>query len=197
GVAPTHIYAATGTYTAQLMVTDDEGATNISTAQVTISTVGEYTVLSYDDFESGWGSYSPGGEDCLRYTGGTYAYQGSAAADIQDNNGAASSFYHTVGMDVLTPGYTAIKVEFWFRAQSMDNSSEDFQVQYFDGSSWHTVASYAQGVDFENGQFYNKTIMISESDYAFSTNMKLRFMCDASGNRDDVYIDEIKVSVAQ
>ncbi len=194
GVSPTHTYAAAGTYTATLTVTDDDGATDFSTAPVTITAPGGYTVLSYDDFESGWGNYTSGGIDCLRYTGGTYAHQGNAAADIQDNSGTASSFYHTNGIDVLTPGYTTIQVEFWFRAQSMDNSTEDFRVQYFDGSSWHTVASYAQGVDFENGQFYYKSIMISESDYVFPTNMKLRFMCDASGNADDVYIDEIRVS---
>ena len=196
GVSPSHTYTDAGIYTAQLTVTDDEGATDTSTAQVTISAAGEYTLLSYDDFESGWGSYTSGGGDCLRYTGGTYAHQGSAAADIQDNSGTASSFYHTTGMDVSTPGYTSIKVEFWFRAQSMDNSNEDFLVQYFDGNSWHTVASYAQGVDFQNGQFYNKSLIISESDYTFPTNMKLRFMCDASGNADDVYIDEIRVSAA-
>ncbi|GAB6142715.1 hypothetical protein JCM12294_01520 [Desulfocicer niacini] len=196
GVSPSHTYTDAGIYTAQLTVTDDEGATDTSTAQVTISAAGEYTLLSYDDFESGWGNYTSGGGDCLLYTGGTYAHQGSAAADIQDNRGTASSFYHTTGMDVSTPGYTTIKVEFWFRAQSMDNSNEDFLVQYFDGNSWHTVASYAQGVDFQNGQFYNESLIISESDYTFPTNMKLRFMCDASGNADDVYIDEIRVSAA-
>ena len=33
-----------------------------------------------------------------------------------------------------------------------------------------------------------------ERNYAFPADMKIRFMCDASDNRDDVYIDEIRVS---
>jgi hypothetical protein len=32
-----------------------------------------------------------------------------------------------------------------------------------------------------------------ERSYAFPKDMKIRFMCDGSGNYDDVYIDEIRV----
>ena len=154
----------------------------------------EWTVLTYDDFEVNFGNYTDGGGDCALYTGGsTYAHQGMKAADIQDNSGTASSFYHTNGIDVHTPGYTQIKVEFWFKTSSME-SGEDFWVQYYNGSTWTTVASYVSGTDFSNGTFYNKTVLIDESSHTFPTGMKIRFMCDASDNNDDVYIDEIKVS---
>ena len=73
-------------------------------------------------------------------------------------------------------------------------TGEDFWVQYYDGLTWRTVASYARGTDFSNGVFYNKTVYVDEADYMFPTNMKIRFRCDASGNNDDVYIDEIRVS---
>jgi hypothetical protein len=151
------------------------------------------TLLTYDDFESGWGSYTDGGGDCSLYTGATYAHQGTNAANIRDNSGQASSFYHTGSIDVHTAGYTQIEIDFWFYPRSME-SGEDFWVQYYDGSSWHTVASYAGGTDFSNGQFYNETVYVNEGTYAFPTNMKIRFQCDASGDYDFVYIDEIKVS---
>jgi len=154
----------------------------------------EWTELTYDDFESGWGNYTDGGDDCLLYTDGTYAHQGSNAADIQDNSGVASSFYYTNGIDVDTPGYTQLKVEFWYIPISMDNSKEDFWLQYYDGTDWHTVQTWVRGVDFDNGTPYNPTVYIDETSYTFPTDMKIRFMCDASGNRDDVYIDEIRVS---
>lgn len=154
----------------------------------------EWTVLTYDDFESGFGNYTDGGGDCALYTSGsTYAHQGARAADIQDNSGVASSFYHTAGINVHTPGYTQIKVEFWFKTASME-TNEDFWVQYYNGSTWTTVASYKSGTDFSNGTFYNKTVLIDESSYTFPTGMKIRFMCDASDNNDDVYIDEVRVS---
>lgn len=152
-----------------------------------------WATLTYDDFESGWGNYTDGGGDCQRIST-PYSHQGSYSADIQDNSGTASSFYHTSGIDVATDGYTQIKVEFWFQPVSMDKTTEDFWVQYYDGSNWHTVASYAKGIDFENNNFYFRTVIIDEANYYFPADMKIRFMCDASGNADDVYIDEIKVS---
>ncbi|MHC4943829.1 MAG: S8 family peptidase [Planctomycetota bacterium] len=152
-----------------------------------------WVTLTYDDFESGWGNFTDGGRDCSRYTSGTHAWQGSDAADIQDNSGVSSSFYYTNGVDVHTPGYTQIEIEFYFKAVSMDNSNEDFWVQYYDGSTWYTVADYDQGIDFQNGSFYVSIVTLDEANFNFPTNMKIRFMCDASGNRDDVYIDAITV----
>ncbi len=155
---------------------------------------GTWVELTYDDFEGGWGNFQDGGGDCRRKKNSTYAHQGIRSANIQDNSGTASSFYYKNGVDVHSAGYTQIKIEFWFKAVSMDNSNEDSWVQYYDGSTWNTVATYARGIDFDNNVFYSETVTIDEGSYTFPTNMKLRLMCDASGNRDDVYIDEILVS---
>jgi PKD repeat protein len=189
---PSHTYTAAGTYTVTLDVTNAYGSDSLTrTNYVTVNEPGSgsWTTITYDDFESGLGSYADGGSDMSRYTGGTYAHQGSAAADIQDNSGVASSFYHSSGHDVS--GYTDLEVEFWFVGVSMENN-EDFWVQYFDGSAWQTVAAFAQGSDFVNNQFYNVVVSIPRSQYAYPANAQLRFLCDASGNSDDVYIDEIE-----
>ena len=159
-----------------------------------VTTQGAWTELSYDDFESGWGSYVAGGSDCLLYTGGSLAHQGNNAADIQDNSGVASSFALANGIDVATPGYTELKVEFWYYPRSMDNANEDFWLQYWDGASWQTLRSWVKGTDFENGSFYSDSVTINSGSYTFPTDMNIRFMCDASGNIDDIYIDEIRIS---
>ena len=190
---PSYTYNAVGTYTVELTATNSCGSdveTKVDYINVTDPGSGGWTTITYDDFESGWGSYTDGGGDCALYTYGTYAHQGSAAADVQDNSGTASSFYHTGSYNVT--GYSELEIEFWFMAISMDNTKEDFWVQYYDGSAWQTVATYARTTDFDNGVFYNKVVTISSSQYNFPTNAKIRFMCDASGNRDDVYIDEIE-----
>jgi len=188
---PSHTYASAGTYTVSLAASNAWGSdTNTKTGYITVTTGGGTAVwetITYDDFEAGWGSYSDGGGDCSRYTGGRRAYQGSAALDIQDNSGTRSSFYHTTGYNVSA--YVDLEVDFYFYAYSMDRV-EDFWVQYYNGSAWQTVAVFTVSVDFVNNTFYHATVQIPNT-YNYPTNAKLRFMCDASGNADDVYIDQI------
>jgi hypothetical protein len=165
----------------------DNATTSVDyTFQTTTST---WQVITFDNFETGMGSYTDGGADMSRYTGGTHAHQGVAAADIQDNSGTASSFYHTASYNVT--GYQTLEVDFWFKMVSME-TNEDFWVQYFNGTTWQTVATFAAGATYQNNVFYHRVVTISRSTYNFPTNAKLRFMCDASADNDDVYIDEIE-----
>ena len=53
-----------------------------------------WTVLTYDDFESGMGSYTDGGSSCSLYNGAEFSYQGNRAVELQDFQGLVSSFYH-------------------------------------------------------------------------------------------------------
>ncbi|OFX88059.1 MAG: hypothetical protein A2W99_11090 [Bacteroidetes bacterium GWF2_33_16] len=193
----THTYTTAGTYTVTLTVTDNLGATGTDQATATITTSGGGSTveLLYTDFESGFGPWTDGGGDCSLYTSGTRAYGGYNAANIQDNSGTASSFYLTNGIDVHTPGYVQIKVDFYFYAYSME-TGEDFWVQYYNGSTWYTVATYKRGTDFNNSTFYSATVTIDEANYTFPTGMKIRFMCDGSDNNDDVYIDNVKISAS-
>ncbi|MCA9727710.1 MAG: PKD domain-containing protein, partial [Candidatus Eisenbacteria bacterium] len=188
---PSHTYTVAGSYTVTLTASNACGPdSETKTGYITVSGSGGggWTTITYDSFESNMGSYTDGGADMSRYTGGTYAWDGRAAADIQDNSGTASSFYHTAGYNVT--GYNTLEVEFYFYAVSMENG-EDFWVQYYNGSAWVTVAAYVAGSTFSNNTFYVTTVSIPRSSYNFPTNAKLRFMCDASNNSDDVYIDAI------
>ncbi|MFH1756395.1 MAG: PKD domain-containing protein, partial [Candidatus Latescibacterota bacterium] len=98
---PSHQYTAAGTYTVSLTATNANGSDGETKAgYITVSEGGSWATITYDNFESGWGSYTDGGGDCSRYTSGTYAWEGTAAADIQDNSGVASSFYHTGSYNV-------------------------------------------------------------------------------------------------
>jgi len=174
---------------------DATGGSDTATLNITVDAapIG-WTDLTYDDFEAGWGSYQDGGSDCRRSSNdSSRAHQGTYCVRIRDNT-STSIFDYSNGVDVDGPGYTQIKVDFWFYARSME-SGEDFWVQYWDGSTWQTVASYVSGTDFSNNSFYHITdIIIDEASYTFPTDMKIRFRCDASGNSDYIYVDEVRVS---
>jgi subtilisin family serine protease len=186
---PAHTYTNPGTYTVSLTATNSVGSDNeTKTNYITVNAPSAWTTITYDNFETGWGSYTDGGADCSRYTGGTYAWEGSAAIDIQDNSGTPSSFYHTGTYNVTS--YNTLEVEFYFIAVSME-SGEDFWVQYYNGSSWVTVATYARGTSFNNNTWYMATVRIARSSYNFPTNARIRFRCDASNDQDDVYIDAV------
>ncbi len=189
---PSHSYASAGSYTVSLTAGNAYGSDDLTkSAYITVtepSGGGEWVTITYDDFESGFGHYTDGGRDCSLYTSGTRAYEGSNAANIQDNSGTTSSFYHTAGYDVS--GFVEMEVEFYFYAYSME-SNEDFWLQYYDGSTWQTVESWARDVEFNNSTFYTVTVPIPAASYNYPSNAKLRFMCDASANYDDVYIDAV------
>jgi len=182
--------AASTTYWYRVRASNTAGFSGYSnTANATTQAAGgTWVTITYDDFEAGLGSYTDGGSDMSRYTGGTYAWQGVAAADIQDNSGVASSFYTTTARNVTS--YSNMEVQFYFRAQSME-TGEDFWLQYFNGSTWQTVATFVAGTSFSNGAFYTATVPIPRTTYTYPTGARIRFMCDASDNNDDVYVDAI------
>lgn len=170
-------------------VEDGNGGSDQAVMNITVDPPSSWQVITFDNFETGMGSYTDGGSDMSRYTGGTHAYQGSAAANIQDNSGAASSFYHTSTYNVTA--YQTLEVDFYFKMVSME-TNEDFWVQYYNGSSWQTVAAIARAGSIANNTFYHAVVTIPRSSYNFPTNARIRFMCDASDNNDDVYIDQIE-----
>jgi hypothetical protein len=181
-----------GAFELTAIATDNLGAFAIS-APVTISgtPVSTEVVLTYDDFESGWGNWTSGGIDCFIATSATYAHQGTKSVNIQDNSGVASSFYHTTGIDA-TP-YNQLKVEFWYYPLGME-AKEDFWLEYFNGTTWSIVKSWKSKTDFNKSQHYYVNLILSNQQYTFPANMKLRFMCDASDDTDDIFIDEVKVT---
>ncbi len=147
-----------------------------------------YTTIDNNDFESGWGIWNDGGSDARRSANdAAYANSGSYCVRLRDNSGAVSS----MTTDALNlSGYSEITISYSFYARSMENN-EDFFVEINNGSGYTTVANYARGVDFNNNTRYNDEIVVSGP---FSSATTLRIRCDASGNSDWVYIDDVNIT---
>ena len=182
-----------GIYDIIFNVTDGNGGQDSTITQITVSpAVAEWTLLTYDDFESGWGNFADGGSDCYLYTRYKYAPEGNNAADIQ-NGTEESQVVLANGLDVLTPGYSQIKITFSYLPVSMDNASEGFSLEYWDGTEWITLQSWYRYYDFQNFYTYFEIVEFSKENFAFPADMKIRFMCQASDDYDDVMIDEISI----
>lgn len=148
-----------------------------------------FTTITFDDFEVGYGNFTDGGDNSIRYAG-SYSHQGQRSIDLQDNT-STSLITTTTGRNVS--GYATLEVDFWFKMVQLEEG-EDFWLQYSPdgGTNWQTVASWTRTPgQHDNNTFYNKVVKLTKGPYNFSSNAKIRFRCDASSSGDDVYIDEV------
>ncbi len=153
-----------------------------------------WDTVFYDSFESSFGNWNDGGTDCSRYTGGTYAYRGSCAIDIQDDSGYPISATYSNAIASDTQKYTQMKIDFWWRAVSMENG-EDFWVDYYDGSVSNRLKTIVIGTgQYSNNVFYHTVCYVNETDYSFTDIARFRIQCDASDDPDDIYLDHIYIN---
>lgn len=140
-------------------------------------------------FETGLQGWADGGSDCARVSSSA-SYEGNYSVRIRDNSGTASSMT-SPSYDLA--GLASVDINFYFYPNSMENG-EDFWVRYNDGSGWQTVATYARGTSFNNGTFYTATVTLDAGSFNLTDGAQFRFQCDASGNNDQIYIDQVTVT---
>lgn len=147
------------------------------------------TTIASDGFESGWGVWSDGGSDAARISNAVYASSGSYSLRLRDNT--STSVVTTTNFDLSN--YNTITLAFSYHVVSFDNSGEDFwlQVSTDGGANFTTVEEWNRDDEFVNNQSYSDQVEISGP---FTGNTQFRFRCDASGNQDWVYLDEIEIT---
>ena len=146
------------------------------------------SVLFSDGFEGSFGNWNDGGSDCT--LSASNPNSGISSVRIRDNSGQSSSIY-TGNLDFSS--YDEVQIDFSFYPVSMENNEDFFlEVSTNGGSSYTIVQSWASGTDFQNNVRYNPSVTISSIN--FTTNTRLRIRCDASGNNDQIYLDDVVVS---
>lgn len=173
--------------------TNCSGASSTFTSSVTFTTDtsspgGCNDIVDSNNFESGWGIWNDGGSDARRSVNDAAYSNGDFSIRLRDNT--STSTMTTDNLDLT--GFNEITVDFSFYARSME-SGEDFWLQISNngGSSYTTVGDWNQGVEFQNNQRYDEQVTIQGP---FASNTRLRFRCDASGNSDWVYIDDVVIT---
>jgi subtilisin family serine protease len=149
-----------------------------------------YVTIDFEDFEGGWGIWNDGGSDCRRSANdASYAFSGTYCARLRDNT--STSVMTTDNLDLSN--YDEITVDFTYYPRSMDNASEDFwlQISTNGGGSYTTVEEWNRGDEFQNDVREFDTVVIPGP---FTSSTRLRFRCDASGNSDWIYIDDVDIT---
>ncbi|WP_298777893.1 S8 family serine peptidase [uncultured Polaribacter sp.] len=146
-------------------------------------------VIASDDFESGWGIWNDGGSDARRNVKHAPYSNGSYSIRLRDNT--ETSVMTTDNLNLSS--FEEINISFSYYTRSMDNANEDFWLQISDdgGATFTTLEEWNLTDEFVNNTFYSDSVEITGD---FSATTKFRFRCDASGNSDWVYIDDVEIS---
>jgi len=146
--------------------------------------------VSFEDFENGFVNWESLGQDVLLNTSGLRVISGTNSADLQDNSGSASTLRQ---LSFDASNFEELEINFWFKTVSFE-AGEEFSLDFRSGGTWQNVKTFVVGEDFEDrDEMQEETFVIDASIFNFGTNAQFRFRCNASGNGDDVYIDDIQV----
>lgn len=167
---------------------NNSGASNTVNVTTTGGTGGPGEIAGYY-FETGFDGWSDGGSDCVRSFYPSRSYEGNYSIRLRDNSNSSN----TVSPVLDLSGNSEITFEFHSYANSMENG-EDFFIEFYNGSSYQAIGNYARGTDFNNNEFFTDTIILDAGSYSFNANNRFRIRCDASGNNDRMYFDQIIVS---
>jgi hypothetical protein len=170
---------------------DGDGATDCADTDCAANPVcqaPDWVTISNANFESGTAPYSIGGNDAARVNT-SFANSGSFAMRIRDNANAGSSFFTTSGMNLA--GRSMIRIQYSAIASSMEPGENYFVELSVNGGAYQVVGNFASGTDFTNNVRQAKDLQLPLPS---TTNVKVRFRCDASANNDNVYIDDVVIS---
>jgi predicted MPP superfamily phosphohydrolase len=150
-----------------------------------------YSVIDFNNFNSSWGIWNDGGSDCRRSANDANYSNGGTGRSVRLRDNTSTSVMTTDNLDLSS--YEELTVDFNYYVRSMDNSNEDFwlQISTDGGANYTTIEEWNRDDEFVNNNRYFDQVVITGP---FTANTRLRFRCDASGNSDWVYIDDVEIS---
>lgn len=169
------------------------GGTDTATLRIVVDpSSAQDSIELYDDFEDGLGHWIDGDPDARRL-GNTDWSMDTWCMHIRDNTGDNAAFSLVDPLDLTA--YYSLTISFSFIANGME-TGEEFWVQLSTdgGTNWTTIQAFVSGTDFNNTQREEPELIITNQDYTFTDAVTVRFVCHASEDNDNVYIDNIRLT---
>jgi len=114
------------------------------------------------------------------------AYDGTYSADFDGSSGMSQGVLTTPDLD--SSDVNAIYVDFWYRDGGCE--SNEFLLQYYDGTSWDTVADL--GSTTSEGQWLHYQEKVTDSQY-FKSTFKIRWSASTNYWNDVANVDFVTV----
>lgn len=148
-----------------------------------------WSVINENDFESGWGIWNAGGIH-VRRSSGDASFANSGEYCVRFKNNGIEAAITTNELDLSA--YRELRISFSYISRSMEDASEGFwlQISTDGGNTYSTIKEWRPGDEFENDVREFDLVNLSGP---FTTNIAFRFRCNASGNQDWLYIDDIMI----
>lgn len=116
------------------------------------------------------------------------ALNGSYSADFDGQNW--NGWGNIVTLSVDCSNADAIYVEFWYRDERCDNN--EFVLEYYDGSSWDTIADLGSTISEYQWIYYAEKI--TDPQY-FISNFQVRWAALGIDNNEHAYVDLVTVTM--
>jgi hypothetical protein len=143
-------------------------------------------MIDSSNFENGFQFWNDGGRNCKRVK--RQANSGAYSVMIRGRSNSSQTLTNELDLSA----YENITLDFSYIVESFDNVSEDFWLQISeDGGTWVTIEEWNLGDEFENLERKFDSVTI---EGPFSSKTRIKFRCHASGSKDWVFLDDIKIS---
>ncbi|TXE13917.1 choice-of-anchor D domain-containing protein [Seonamhaeicola algicola] len=152
--------------------------------------ISSQTVINSQTFESGTGIWSLSGS-ATRLNNTNPSCGGNYSIRLQQNSSA-----QMVTSPLNITSFNQVDISFCHKANNNVDTNEGFNLEYYDGTSWHTLQQYRRGTEFTttgNNNPHSFSFSITTASYTFSTNSRFRITNNTNANNERNFIDNITI----
>ncbi|GGI58358.1 hypothetical protein GCM10011444_26670 [Winogradskyella haliclonae] len=99
--------------------------------------------------------------------------------------------------DYNLTSYTDVEISFCHVNSTNQEDGDGFDIQYYDGSSWSTIATFRRGTDFFGGGVQTQlSATINSGSYTFASNSAFRFIGQNNSTNEWNVYDDISIKTS-